>query len=160
MNATAAPPQIMDSEKLRLHFQGHRNLTRRILDAFPEETFFSFSIAGMRTPAQLANELLAIGAPGLEAITSNVISPFAEPELPQTKAAYLQKWDEATASIDESWEKLSMVDFGEMFNLFGQYNSPVIDSILYFIDNEIHHRGQMYVYLRALGIEPPYFWER
>ena len=26
---------------------------------------------------------------------------------------------------------------------------------LYVIDNEIHHRGQGYVYLRALGIEPP-----
>jgi uncharacterized damage-inducible protein DinB len=28
------------------------------------------------------------------------------------------------------------------------------------IDNEIHHRGQGYVYLRALGIEPPPFYER
>ena len=28
------------------------------------------------------------------------------------------------------------------------------------IDNETHHRGQGYVYLRALGIEPPQFWER
>jgi uncharacterized damage-inducible protein DinB len=28
------------------------------------------------------------------------------------------------------------------------------------IDNEIHHRGQGYVYLRALGIEPPPFCER
>jgi uncharacterized damage-inducible protein DinB len=29
-----------------------------------------------------------------------------------------------------------------------------------FIDNEVHHRGQGYVYLRALGVEPPPFWER
>ena len=28
------------------------------------------------------------------------------------------------------------------------------------VDNEIHHRGQGYVYLRELGIEPPPFWER
>jgi uncharacterized damage-inducible protein DinB len=32
--------------------------------------------------------------------------------------------------------------------------------LLYIIDNEIHHRGQGYVYLRSLGIEPPHFWER
>jgi uncharacterized damage-inducible protein DinB len=32
--------------------------------------------------------------------------------------------------------------------------------IQYVIDNEIHHRGQGYVYLRELGIEPPPFWER
>jgi uncharacterized damage-inducible protein DinB len=28
------------------------------------------------------------------------------------------------------------------------------------IDNEVHHRAQGYVYLRALGLEPPHFWER
>ncbi|MEJ7681733.1 MAG: DinB family protein [Segetibacter sp.] len=33
-------------------------------------------------------------------------------------------------------------------------------SIFYFIDNEIHHRAQGYVFLRSLGIEPPHFWER
>ena len=32
--------------------------------------------------------------------------------------------------------------------------------VSHWIDNEIHHRGQAYVYLRALGIEPPHFWER
>ena len=31
---------------------------------------------------------------------------------------------------------------------------------IYFIDNEIHHRAQGFVYLRALGIEPPFFWDR
>ena len=34
------------------------------------------------------------------------------------------------------------------------------DLILYVIDNEVHHRGQGYVYLRAMGIEPPPFYER
>jgi len=29
-----------------------------------------------------------------------------------------------------------------------------------FVDNEIHHRGQGYVYLRSLGITPPGFYER
>ena len=36
--------------------------------------------------------------------------------------------------------------------------SPVL--LLYWIDNEVHHRGQAYVYLRALGIEPPPFYDR
>ena len=31
---------------------------------------------------------------------------------------------------------------------------------IYAVDNEIHHRAQGYVYLRALGIEPPAFYER
>jgi uncharacterized damage-inducible protein DinB len=38
--------------------------------------------------------------------------------------------------------------------------APLHDLILYVIDNEIHHRGQGYVHLRALGIEPPPFYDR
>ena len=43
---------------------------------------------------------------------------------------------------------------------FGQWEMPVYSLIQYVIDNEVHHRGQGYVYLRALGIEPPPFYER
>lgn len=50
--------------------------------------------------------------------------------------------------------------YHENIVLFGKYEGTVWSSIYYFIDNEIHHRGQGYVYLRALGIEPPYFWDR
>jgi uncharacterized damage-inducible protein DinB len=32
--------------------------------------------------------------------------------------------------------------------------------LLYIVDNEVHHRGQGYVYLRALGVEPPAFFQR
>ncbi|WP_245808378.1 DinB family protein [Deinococcus hopiensis] len=35
-----------------------------------------------------------------------------------------------------------------------------LESVLYGIDNEIHHRGQGDVYLRALGVEPPAFYSR
>jgi uncharacterized damage-inducible protein DinB len=38
--------------------------------------------------------------------------------------------------------------------------TTVYDLVLYAIDNEIHHRGRGYVYLRALGIEPPPLYER
>jgi len=43
---------------------------------------------------------------------------------------------------------------------FGQLPGRVYDLILYAIDNEIRHRGQGYVYVRALGLEPPPFYER
>jgi len=62
---------VIPAPALLEHWQGHRRLTRRVIEAFPEDQLFSFSI-----------------------------------------------------------------------------------------DNEIHHRGQAYVYLRALGIEPPPFYER
>ena len=154
--------QVITPEDLLKHWQGHRALTRRVIEAFPEKDFFEFSIGGMRPFAKLTDELLAIAVPGLRGIVNKEMKSFTEEETEKLifKAQYLEKWDKATEEINEYWEKLSIEDFNETFNLFGQYEFPVIQNILYFIDNEIHHRGQAYVYLRALGIEPPFFWER
>lgn len=153
--------QVITPEDLLQHWQGHRALTRRVIELFPEKDFFEFSIGGMRSFSKLADELLAIGAPALKGIVSREIQPFTEgDEKLIFKAQYLEKWDEATAEINKYWSQLSIEDFNETFNLFGQYEFPIIQNILYFIDNEVHHRGQGYVYLRALGIQPPFFWER
>jgi uncharacterized damage-inducible protein DinB len=153
--------QVISSEDLLKHWQGHRALTRRLIQLFPEKDFFEFSIGGMRPFAKLVDELFDIAGPGLKGIVNKEVKTFTEEgEKLIFKAQYLEKWDEATQEINTYWEQLSVEDFSETFNLFGQYEFPVIQNILYFIDNEVHHRGQAYVYLRALNIEPPFFWER
>ncbi|AOZ99293.1 DinB family protein [Flavobacterium commune] len=154
--------QVITPEDLLQHWQGHRALTRRVIEIFPEKDFFEFSIGGMRPFSKLADELLAIAAPAMKGIVNREVQPYNEEGREKLifKAQYLQKWDEATAEINKYWQQLSIEDFNETFNLFGQYEFPIIQNILYFIDNEVHHRGQAYVYLRALGIEPPFFWER
>ncbi|MBL7887054.1 MAG: DinB family protein [Flavobacterium sp.] len=153
--------QVISKENLLIHWQGHRTLTRRVIEAFPEKEFFEFSIGGMRPFSKLTTELLSIAAPALKGIVNRDTKPYSE-EIGEltTKEQFLQKWDEATEEINTYWKQLTEEDFSEKFNLFGQYEFPIIDNILYFIDNEIHHRGQGYVYLRALNIEPPLFWER
>ena len=161
MNTTTVP-QVISSEHLLKHWQGHRALTRHVIEAFPEKDFFEFSIGGMRPFSKLTAELLSIAAPALKGIVDRNEQPYTEEatEILTTKAQYLQKWDEATEEINNYWHQLSIEDFSKNFNLFGQYEFPIIENIFYFIDNEIHHRGQGYVYLRALGIEPPFFWDR
>ncbi|MNN86351.1 DinB family protein [compost metagenome] len=77
-----------------------------------------------------------------------------------TKAEILAVWDQHTEELKGLWAQLKEDEFHQTFNLFGQYEFPIIDNILYFIDNEVHHRAQGFVYLRALGIEPPFFWDR
>jgi uncharacterized damage-inducible protein DinB len=153
--------QVITPEDLLKHWQGHRALTRHVIEAFPEKDFFEFSIGGMRPFSKLTDELLAIAAPALKSIVNRDSQPFKEGEEKLIfKAQYLEKWDESTDEINKYWEQLKIEDFSENFNLFGQYEFPIVQNILYFIDNEVHHRGQGYVYLRALGIEPPFFWER
>ncbi len=158
---TQTQPQVISQDDLLKHWQGHRGLTRRVIEVFPEKEFFEFSIGGMRTFAQLVTELLAIGGPGMKGIVERNVEAYQESADELTsKEQFLQKWDEATAEIDAYWNRLEVSDFSETFKLFGEYDFPVIENILYFIDNEVHHRGQGYVYLRALGVEPPAFWDR
>jgi len=161
MNTTTAP-QVISPEQLLKHWQGHRALTRHVIEAFPEKDFFEFSIGGMRPFSKLASELLSIAVPALKGIVNRDAQPYSEEatEVLTTKAQYLQKWDEATEEINLYFKQIPVEDFEKTFNLFGQYEFPIIENIFYFIDNEIHHRGQGYVYLRALGIEPPFFWTR
>lgn len=151
---------IITPEELLLHWQGHRKLTRKLLAIFPEKELFEFSIGGMRTYADLTKEMLSIAVPGLEGIVNNTSEGYSHNLDLQTKEALLQAWDDATPRINELFARITPQRFREEFNLFGEYKFPVVENIQYFIDNEIHHRGQGYVYLRALGIEPPMFWDR
>ena len=105
-------------------------------------------------------ELLAIALPGLKGIVTHEAEPFNHNEQLKTKEALLQQWDADTPQITEYFNQLTEEQFHEKYVLFGQYELTIINHILYFIDNEIHHRSQGFVYLRALGIEPPFFWDR
>ena len=45
------------------HWQGHRRVTRRVIDAFPDDKLFTFSIGGMRPFGALAMEMLTMAVP-------------------------------------------------------------------------------------------------
>ncbi|MCK7589757.1 DinB family protein [Subsaxibacter sp. CAU 1640] len=153
--------EVITPSELLHHFQGHRNLTRRVIETFPEDALFNHRIGGMRTFAEMLMELLGIAAPGIKEIATGKIEPLIEHvEHKNKKANLLQLWDEATDSINHYWAQIKPEQFRKQIKIFGQYEGTVWSSIFYFIDNEIHHRGQGYVYLRSLGIEPPAFYER
>jgi uncharacterized damage-inducible protein DinB len=152
---------VINADELLKHWQGHRRLTRRVIEAFPEKDFFEFSIGGMRTAAGLVQELISIAGPGLrQIVTGEMAEQDHAPDLQHSKAHVLQLWDEATEQINTDWAILSNERFHEEILAFGKYPGTVWSTLFYFIDNEIHHRAQAYVYLRALGIEPPAFPER
>ncbi len=152
---------VLTAEELLKHWQGHRALTRRVIEAFPEKEFFEFSIGGMRTFAEISMELLGIAAPGLKEIVSGTSGELKEHfDHGNKKANILKAWDEATEDLNKYWKQIPLDRFQEEATLFGQYHGTGISHVFYFIDNEIHHRGQGYVYLRALEVTPPFFWER
>ncbi len=108
----------------------------------------------------MIKELLAIGAPGIRQIVAGKSEPLNDDIAANDKTAILTLWDQATADIGHHWSQIAPERFHEDILMFGRYQGTVWWSIFYFIDNEIHHRAQGYVYLRSLGFEPPFFWER
>jgi uncharacterized damage-inducible protein DinB len=146
-------------EALLAHWQGHRRVTRRTIEAFPEDQLFTFSIGGMRTFGELALEIVTMGAPMLRGAISGDWSSSSGREA-RPKQEILRLWDECTEQLDALWPQIPAERFKETLTAFGQYPGVLHDLILYVIDNEIHHRGQGYVYLRALGIAPPAFPDR
>ena len=160
MNAiTQTTDAVITSEELLRHWQGHRALTRRVIEAYPENELFSFSIGGMRTFGELALEIVSMGAPTVRGLATGSWESDPSREA-RPKSEVLRLWDEATVEIESLWPQLEPETFHTHVVAFGQWPGAAIETLLYVIDNEIHHRGQGYVYLRALGIEPPYFFER
>ena len=151
---------VITPEELLEHWQGHRKLTRRMIDAFPEKDLFNFTIGGMRPFSELVLEFIGMAAPTLTGIVTRKWPEMSSGEKPATKADLLKRWDEATDAINTMWKNIPSERFQEVDKAFGQWEMPVYGLLLYVIDNEVHHRGQGYVYLRALGIEPPPFYER
>ena len=142
---------------------GHRNVTRKVIEAFPDDKIFNYSIGGMRTFAQLMNEILTLGAPGIRGVVKGKWDTYQDTEASfkfTSKKELLELWDKSTQEIKSLWPQIPAERFHETDKFFGQWEGPIYWSILYQIDNEIHHRAQAYVYLRSLGIEPPPFWDR
>lgn len=156
---------FVSAEDLLNNWMGHRRLTRRVIEAFPEDILFTYRVGTMRTFADMVKELLDISGPGVKGIVLDKWenTGFSEhtftPEQ-KTKEYLLQQWDLATEEVITWFSQISEERFLETVLAFGAYEGQVFSTILYFIDNEIHHRAQGFVYLRSLGIEPPAFWNR
>jgi uncharacterized damage-inducible protein DinB len=158
-----ADVNVVTADELLKNWQGHRRLTRRVIEAFPEDKLFAFSVGGMRPFSEMAWEFIKMAVPIVDGVRTGEWKEFGGTEAttkPGTKSALLSLWDAQTVELEAKFPEIPTKRFSEIDNAFGMWKNPGIATIQYAIDNEIHHRGQGYVYLRALGIEPPPFWER
>ena len=159
MATETAQITVVTADELLKHWQGHRKLTRKTIEAFPEDKLFQFSVGGMRPFSEMAWEFIQMAVPIAEGVATAKWGK-SNAAKPTTKAELLKVWDEQTAELNEKFNQIPPHRFAEVDKAFGQWESSGIGTIQYAIDNEVHHRGQGYVYLRALGIEPPQFWDR
>ena len=159
MTIKTTPVNVMTADALLQNWQGHRRLTRKTIEAFPEDKLFQFSVGGMRPFAEMAFEFIRMAVPIVDGVATGKWEEYKGLK-PTTKDETLRFWDAQTTELNEKFPTIPLHRFAEMDKAFGQWEMTGIGVIQYAIDNEIHHRGQGYVYLRALGVEPPQFWDR
>ena len=63
---------VLPASALLEHWQGHRRLTRRVIEAFPEDQLFRFAIGSMRPFGDMALEMLSIRSDGTSSFTSRM----------------------------------------------------------------------------------------
>jgi uncharacterized damage-inducible protein DinB len=151
---------VLTPEALLTHWQGHRRVTRRLIEAFPEDKLFTYSIGGMRPFGDLVLEMLSMAVPGARGVATGEWTSLEDQPRPTTREELLQRWDADTEQLNLVVPTISSERYQADDTAFEAYAGKGWYFIFYFIDNEIHHRGQGYVYLRSLGIEPPAFWNR
>ena len=150
--------ELLTPEALLTNLKDVRALTRNVIEAFPEKELFEFSVANLRPFSQMVEEFLMITNYIFTETLHEKHTPFyTEGQFPTNKAEVLALWERATEILDREWTKVG--DYTQPLTIY-QMTFSFAQWILYAIENESHHRGQGYTYLRALNIEPPFFWAR
>jgi uncharacterized damage-inducible protein DinB len=157
--ANESKTTVLTPAELLTHWQGHRALTRKMFEAFPDDKLYGYTLGGMRTFGDLGNEFLGMALPTVRGLTTGEWEKF-EFATPTTKRELLVEWDKQTAALNSEFPGIPAERFSENMKAFGQWEMLGFQLLLYVIENEVHHRGQGDVYLRSLGIEPPAFYDR
>jgi uncharacterized damage-inducible protein DinB len=152
--------ELLTLEHFYSHWQGHRRLTIRTIEAFPDDKLFSHNVEPMRTFGEIAKEMLEVEASIIHGVLSGEWK--WEPKYPtiSNKQELLAAFEELGKQTQELWSKVSPERLKAVETDAWGMTRTNRDRLLYLVDNEIHHRAQGYVYLRSLGIEPPAFYER
>src|SRR5690349_3399456 len=106
------PALVITPEALLEHWQGHRRLTRRIIEAFPENELFNYSIGGMRPFSALVREMIGMAVPSVQGVitgqwqTTDQLSNQSPKPAPTTRQELLDSWDEVTEQLNTLWPQI------------------------------------------------------
>jgi uncharacterized damage-inducible protein DinB len=152
--------QLLTPERLWNHWEGHRRLTLRALEAYPEDQLFSHSSGNMRSFGDLMDEIINVEDSIMEGMSSGEWKWEPKYKNMKSKAELLAAFEEVRQRSKELYPRISVERLNTLERDAWGAESPNLERFFYMIDNEIHHRGQGYVYMRQLGIEPPAFYVR
>ncbi len=133
---STSPAFTIPTEALLEHWQGHRRVTRRLIQAFPEDQLFKFSVGEMRpfaangTRDSMASAGIQGIATGKWATGRELMHHSGDPGLGK-KEALRHLWDETTDLINSLWPRIPPGRFQEVDTAFGMYEGVIYGLLLY-----------------------------
>src|ERR1700676_1782233 len=108
MATETTPMNLLTADALVNNWQGHRRLTRKTIEAFPEDKLFQFSVGGMRPFAEMALEFIHMAVPIVDGGATGKGQQWDEKKgaKPGTKAELLRLWDAQTVELDKKFPKI------------------------------------------------------
>ena len=145
------------------HFRQINGITLRIVSAMPSDKINTSPISGMRTPVQLVVHMYGQMVKNIPVgIVKGEISGFDE----KTSVAAIKTTDDLVRFCKECWtagdvaaKQVTDANLSAIVKTPWGMDMPGWVCAGVICDEYLHHRGQLYAYARALGIEPPMMWD-
>jgi uncharacterized damage-inducible protein DinB len=145
----------MNKPAIIKYWRNVRALTLNVLERFPDDQMPFRPAVRVRSVAEQFDHILAVELYFRKSLSENTWGPVPTPGLGISNKGELR--EKLTREHEETSRMLHMLP-KSVFEGFHQtkFGRLTGEGAIYVcIDEEIHHRGNLYIYLRLLGIEPP-----
>jgi uncharacterized damage-inducible protein DinB len=148
-------------ESLWEQFRLSNGVTLRALQAIPDDKLGDHPVPNMRSARELVDHIYSYVRAIPEAVVKGQITAAdVEPQLARMATtrdvvAYAREcFEKADAAVQRITDQQLA---GPVATHWGpSFPGAMMMTVLY--DEHLHHRGQLYAYMRAMGIEPPFIW--
>ena len=145
------------------HFRQVNGITLRIISVLPADKLDSHPIPNMRTPKELLVHMYGMIVRTMTlGITKGEIVNYDEKAAIapiKTKDDLIRYCHECWTAADTAAKTVTDPQLQAMVKTPWDMSMPGSVAASTIGDEYLHHRGQLYAYARALGVEPPMLWD-
>ena len=146
------------------HFRTVNGITLRIIQSVPKDKIDTRLVKDMRTPKELIAHMYNTMREMAEGAARGEIK--MTDEMDAAVVAKLKTHDDIVRYAEESWKatdkairSMSEAQVNAMVKSPWGRDFPGFVCVNIIYDEHIHHRGQLYAYLRIMGVAPVMMWD-
>jgi len=147
------------------HFRTIHGITLRAIQAVPGDKIDSRPVRDMRTPRELivhaygTMRAIAEGATKGEVSWDEAKDEKAACEAIRSHADLVRYAEDCWKAADRAIGSLTPAQITGPVKTPWGFEPPGFICVTIIYDEHLHHRGQLYAYLRQMGVEPPFMWD-